>query len=292
MNLPDLPWYTIATYVLPFVAITALALAIKGLAAVRWSDGVLKSVRTNLALSLINAAIAPVAFWLTGYLQAGYDAIGLWSVSRETWDGLPFVAALLAFILVYDFCDYWAHRLLHTGGFWPIHAVHHSDTDMNWTTTYRIHILEIVVMRAFYVAFGSWLGLSGEVIAAALLLTTLWNAFVHADLDIHFGPLTRVISTPRFHRWHHADTPEAYNTNFGNVFSFWDVLFGTYHVPGPYRGALGYEGTPGHDLSRLLALPVIGWVDAARARSDQDGDTGFDVLPSCLAEANYGRGQA
>lgn len=259
MTFSDLPWHTIATYVLPFFVFTALALAIRGIRAVQWSDGVLKSVRANLALSLINAVMAPAAFFLTGYVQAGYDAMGLWAVSPEAWAGVPFLAALLAYIVIYDFCDYWVHRLLHTGGFWPIHAVHHADTDMNWTTTYRIHVLEIVMMRVFYIAFASWLGLPAEVIATAILVTTLWNAFVHVDLDIHFGPFTKVLTSPRFHRWHHADTPEAYNTNFGNMFAFWDVLFGTYHVSGRYTGALGFEGTPGHDLPKLLVWPVLEW---------------------------------
>jgi len=172
---------------------------------------------------------------------------------------VPFLAALLAYIIVYDFCDYWVHRVLHTRGFWPIHAVHHADTDMNWTTTYRIHVLEIVMMRVFYIAFASWLGLPAEVIATAILVTTLWNAFVHVDLDIHFGPLTKVLTSPRFHRWHHADTPDAYDTNFGNMFAFWDVMFGTYRVPGRYTGALGFEGTPGHDLPKLLFWPVLEW---------------------------------
>jgi sterol desaturase/sphingolipid hydroxylase (fatty acid hydroxylase superfamily) len=67
----------------------------------------------------------------------------------------------------------------------------------------------------------------------------LHTLLVHADVDWSFGPLGRVLASPRFHRRHHArDLPAA---NYGGVFAFYDVLFGTFEMPAadPGPGAFG-----------------------------------------------------
>jgi len=250
-------------YLYMFVLFTGLAFAVRGMAAIRWSDGVLQSVRTNLALGLAHHLIYPYpVFVIVGAGQAVLRGTVVPHVSVHAWDHVPFVLAALAYALAHDFLDYWTHRLLHLRGFWDIHAVHHSDTDMNWTTTYRVHLIEPLMMQASYLLIAIFTGLPPLGAAAGFVVFTLYNAFVHLDLDIHFGPFTRVLATPRFHRWHHADTPDAYNTNFANIFAFWDVLFGTYRVPGAYKGPLGFEGTPGHNLPKLLVWPFLQWSKA------------------------------
>ena len=58
--------------------------------------------------------------------------------------------------------------------------------------------------------------------------------FSHCAADIKGGVLNYVFMTPEVHRWHHAvDVPvgHKYSCNYGVEFSFWDVLFGTYHLP-------------------------------------------------------------
>ena len=49
----------------------------------------------------------------------------------------------------------------------------------------------------------------------------------------------------------------VYGKNLANIFSFWDVLFGTYYVPGPCKEPLGFEGSPNHNLPKLFFWPLI-----------------------------------
>lgn len=251
-------------YLIPFVIFTLIGLMIAGRDAVRWSSDLLASVRSNIFLSVFNPLLAPLLVIGVLLTRQGYDALGLPQTPLGFWDQVPLWLTILAWVIAIDFIDYWVHRLLHMRGFWDVHAVHHSDETMNWTTSARMHILEVVVMQVGYILLASWLNIPAEGIGAIAALRLLHNNWVHTKYDIHLGPLVKVISTPRFHHWHHANDKAAYDTNFANTFAFWDVMFGTYRVPGPYKGAFGFEGTPGNDLLKLLLWPYLQWAKAAR----------------------------
>jgi sterol desaturase/sphingolipid hydroxylase (fatty acid hydroxylase superfamily) len=56
----------------------------------------------------------------------------------------------------------------------------------------------------------------------------------HWGTDVRCGVLNYVFVTPEVHRWHHsAQVPEGhkYSCNYGVEFIFWDILFGTFHLP-------------------------------------------------------------
>jgi sterol desaturase/sphingolipid hydroxylase (fatty acid hydroxylase superfamily) len=49
----------------------------------------------------------------------------------------------------------------------------------------------------------------------------------HSRIKWRFGPLSRILVTPRFHSFHHSADPRHYNKNFGALLSIWDHIFGT-----------------------------------------------------------------
>jgi sterol desaturase/sphingolipid hydroxylase (fatty acid hydroxylase superfamily) len=49
----------------------------------------------------------------------------------------------------------------------------------------------------------------------------------HSDIEWTYGPVGRVIVSPRFHARHHSAAPEDINVNFGSLLIIWDHLFGT-----------------------------------------------------------------
>lgn len=135
------------------------------------------------------------------------------------------------FVLLSDFLFYWSHRVFHTNFFWPLHAIHHGPQDVDWTTAYRFHPLNL--------ALGPWLvtsifilfGVSPVNIFVVAPLEVLMAFFVHSNLNITLGPLRYFISTPVFHRWHHTCILIGRSSNYGAIFSFWDVVFGTFYFP-------------------------------------------------------------
>lgn len=219
----------------------------------------LKSIIVSLAFALANMAFAPVAYFGSDMVVDFYRSIGVAGIDRSFWEPVPLWLLIPLGMFIYDFAGYWAHRFLHLPLFWPIHAIHHSDPDVNGFTTYRVHIFEPVFVMLLYTALLSWLGLPKEAMGLGAILIQLHNAYVHFNVDWGHGPLRKVIASPRFHRWHHADTPEFYGKNIANIFPVWDVLFGTYIDPGKCREPMGARGVPENDFVALLAYPLTEW---------------------------------
>ena len=63
-------------------------------------------------------------------------------------------------------------------------------------------------------------------------VTGLW---AHLDVRWRLRPLHRVVLTPDFHHWHHANERDAINTNYAGLLPIWDLLFGTYYMPDDRR---------------------------------------------------------
>jgi sterol desaturase/sphingolipid hydroxylase (fatty acid hydroxylase superfamily) len=156
--------------------------------------------------------------------------------------------------------------------YWPVHAVHHADRHMNFTTLFRIHFLEGVAMKLAAILFLSWLYVPAEAYAIAAVLNMLVGQYIHLDIPISHGRIgDKIIASPQVHRWHHADDPEAFGKNLANFFSFLDVMFGTYHNPHPYKGRLGITPDPGQGLPANLMLPFTEWkriIDKSRSDSE------------------------
>jgi sterol desaturase/sphingolipid hydroxylase (fatty acid hydroxylase superfamily) len=228
-----------------------------------WLRRAVASVAATVAIFHVNLVLAPGVWLLSEQLKALYSLLGIPSVPGAVWAGLPVWALSLVAILAHDFANYWNHRAKHMKWLWPVHAIHHSDPDVNALTTYRIHALETLVMWGSYTIMLTWLGLPAGAIGIGALILLLHNAYVHVDIDWDHGPLRMLIASPRFHRWHHADVPEAYGKNLANVFPFFDWLFGTYRVPGPCNAPLGATGIPRNDPVRLALWPLLEWARLA-----------------------------
>jgi sterol desaturase/sphingolipid hydroxylase (fatty acid hydroxylase superfamily) len=231
-----------------------------------WSRRAIKGAFASVTIFHINLLFVPVVWVGSEYVKHGYEALGVPGIAVEAWAGWPlWVLAPLA-VIAYDFADYWTHRVLHIRVLWPIHAIHHSDPDVNGLTAYRIHFLEGLAMWVCYALLLTWIGLPPEAIGLAALFRALHNIYVHIDVDWDHGPFHFVLASPRFHRWHHADHAEAYDRNLANVLPVWDVLFGTYRNLGKLDVPLGANGVPQHDIVRLTLWPFLEWAKLAKPR--------------------------
>ena len=153
---------------------------------------------------------------------------------------LPLGVQGLLVLLITDFTNYWLHRL-HHGAFWPTHAVHHSSRDLDWLSSVRVHPLNTLAQRLPTVMLLLILGFDLASLGGAAGFLALYGVLLHARVDWDFGPLRRVIASPRFHRWHHSSEVDC---NYAGLFPVWDLLFGTFHLPdrGPTR--FGVRGEP------------------------------------------------
>jgi len=165
----------------------------------------------------------------------------------------PAWVQFLLHVAVIDFLYYWTHRAQHRFPvLWRLHELHHSDPSFNVTTTLRVHWLE-ELMKLVTVLLPAALLVDAPSGVPTLLVWTgaVWLFFIHANARIGFGPLDRVLVSPAVHRVHHSTEPAHHDRNFAAYFSFWDVLFGTYHAPP--RGRWPMVGTAGRPPGSALA---------------------------------------
>ena len=174
------------------------------------------------------------------FRQHAYHGFG--PLSRQ-----PAALQAIEIFLLGDLVSYWMHRLFHGRRLWSFHAIHHSSTEVDWLSSVRLHPVNEAVTRAIEVVPLFLAGFNPTVLAAYVPVLTLYALFLHANLNWSFGPLRYVVASPVFHRWHHSKEPDAIDKNFAGFFAFWDVLFGTFHVPrGKVPGDFGVvEPVPG-----------------------------------------------
>ena len=153
-------------------------------------------------------------------------------VSHARWIEVSWTAAwprwllLAATITLMDASNWLAHWADHRfTPLWRMHALHHSQEELNVLTSFRAHPLSHLLGFFFaaipvIVLMGNQ-GMAPELITAYVCLGTL----PHANLRWSFGPLGRIFVSPAYHRMHHSiDGPNGYN--LGVVLTVWDVLAG------------------------------------------------------------------
>lgn len=243
----------------PFALCSTLLVVARGRRALRLSDETLRSVTVTLSLLLVNGLLASWLVVRIDLTASPWALVGLPGVPPATaaalWARLPWPLTVVVVVLAIDVADYWTHRLMHNSPLWGVHAVHHTERRMTWLTSSRVHVFETSIMKLGYVALLGWIGLPLWALGLANAVAYLHNRYVHCDLGWNHGPLTRVIASPNWHRWHHSTDPAAHNRNYANIFSFLDVAFGTYHNPGPCRTPVGLDGHPDPGLVDQLLLP-------------------------------------
>ena len=179
------------------------------------SSGVLSTAGVVVGFVIAVASLA----WLPGLIL------------RPVVSMLPPLPMALLGVILFDVSSYWVHRFVHEVPFlWRFHSIHHSTRHLDWVSGFRGHPLDGVLVAApavFLIAAGFPLQVGG-VIAIVQLVTGL---FLHANVRWRLRRLQKVVITPEFHHWHHANEVGSINTNYSTFLPLWDVVFGTYSMP-------------------------------------------------------------
>lgn len=227
------------------------------------SPGLLFRWGNNLGLTIIGAAILRPFGRLTLVFGAwlGQAAGGGLLSSLE----LPWWAAVAITVLTVELAGYCFHRLMHRVPLlWRFHAMHHSDTGVDFTTTLRHHPVESLLNSLFAVPFIVLLAPSASAVLAAEVLRTVMIYTGHANIHVP-EKLDRVLRlflvTPDFHRLHHCAEQRYTNSNYSTVVPWFDYLFGTARrrpfaeLASMQLGLEYYRDRHSSRLDRLLLLP-------------------------------------
>jgi sterol desaturase/sphingolipid hydroxylase (fatty acid hydroxylase superfamily) len=185
---------------------------------------------------------------------------------------LPLWLELLLAVMFLDLvAQYGVHYCLHhVNWMWRLHMIHHADTHVAATTGTRHHIGDLAFR---FLASGLAIVLFGIPAVYYLiyrLITIFFSYFTHANIRLP-KPLDRMLSllvvTPDMHKFHHHYRVPWTDSNFGNVFSIWDRMFGTltYADTGDIRYGLDtMDGARDLDFMYQMKAPVDKSIGKAR----------------------------
>ena len=155
------------------------------------------------------------------------------SIGQAIWPSyLHPVIQVFLLLSIRDFFRYWYHRWMHENEFmWRWHAVHHSSERLYWFNGTRSHPLEGLVSSFLWAIPLAFIKAPVEIVFVTGLLGRTIGRFQHTNMDLILGPFDYIFSSPKNHRYHHSRKLEEGNSNYGGDVIFWDILFGTFHLP-------------------------------------------------------------
>jgi sterol desaturase/sphingolipid hydroxylase (fatty acid hydroxylase superfamily) len=183
-----------------------------------------------------------------------------------TWPIAHIGLSFLAGFLLLDLMHYHVHRCEHAVPlFWRFHALHHSDPDVDVTTSVRHHPIEYVFGSAVYWVAIILLDVPTVAVATHGLAVFGTAAFQHGNIRLPERVerwLQPVLVTTDMHRIHHSMAFKQANSNYGAVLSIWDRLFGTYTSISRAehdRIVFGIPDLPRQECLKISAMLLTPW---------------------------------
>lgn len=189
-----------------------------------------KHARTNLLFLLlvmiINAvfgiATVSIFVWLN---ESQFGLLHL--IEAPVW-----VELLLSIVVLDLIAQYFVHYLLHkVPAMWRLHIVHHSDKNVDATTGTRHHPIDFIIRECFALVAVVLMGMPIAFYFFYRILSILFTYWTHANLALPQKldkGLSYLIVTPNMHKFHHHYQLPWTDSNYGNMLSVWDRIFGTF----------------------------------------------------------------
>ena len=209
------------------------------------------SYLTNTFVFLLNN----VVFYLAG-IGAVYATIS--TLDRGTFFGdVPLWLQWILGILLLDLAIWFWHFMNHKIPLlWQFHQTHHSEKYLNATSALRFHLGELLLSAGYKIGILYITNIPLGIFVAYEAIITICAIYHHANIRMPEklrNILERIIITPRLHRIHHSDKRTQHDSNYGVLFSWWDILFKTRQKSRLEKIGLLYGGDK--NLMSFLLMP-------------------------------------
>ena len=211
---------------------------------------------------IINFSLAFLLLKSSDWVQVNNFGIINWIPNLPLW-----LYVILGVLLLDFFGAYLAHFVEHkVKPLWMIHLVHHTDHKVDTTTANRHHPLESMIRFAFTL-FGVFVvGAPIAIVMVYQSMSLIFTQFTHANIKMNKNvdkALSYVIISPDMHKIHHHNMLPYTDSNYGNIFSIWDRIFGTYLYLEREKIVYGVDTFPDEktnsSLVELLKQPFQGY---------------------------------
>ncbi len=193
-------------------------------------------------------------------VRALFGTLAIWFGARH--QGLlaqtSVAASVVIFFVVFEFVQYWFHRLSHEGHgalgrfLWKVHLAHHLPDRVYVVMHGVFHPINALITAFLLQSCMLLLGLSPQAAFAAMLLIDLQTMISHFNVDVRAGWLNYLFIGTELHRYHHSENVDEAK-NYGTVIPLWDLVFGTsLYQPARPPTRLGLDGSSAYPSSQKL----------------------------------------
>ncbi len=176
---------------------------------------------------IVNFILAFILIKTAAWTTENHFGILQWLPQMSIW-----LYTIIGLLLLDLIGAYLVHLIEHKVKFlWRFHLIHHTDTWIDTTTANRHHPGESVIRFAFTTLGVLIVGSPMWMVFLYQSLSVVASQFNHANislpnkLDVF---LSYFIVSPNMHKVHHHYVLPYTDSNYGNIFSVWDRLFGTF----------------------------------------------------------------
>ena len=178
---------------------------------------------------------------------------------------VPVWLKLIIGVAMLDMVSYWFHRIAHiTPVLWRFHRVHHSDTSLDASSTFRGHPIETLFWfgTSNIIAAGIF-GLDNITLGFYFLVATPFFFMEHSNLKFPTWldkTVGLIFTTPNIHKVHHEQDQYYTDSNYSDIFILWDRLFGTFKYKAPSEinfGLKEFEDDKKQTFWYLIKSPFI-----------------------------------
>ena len=206
----------------------------------------------TLTTIIINFTLAFLLLGTADWVQANNFGIINWlPIEIPLW-----LYVFLGVLFLDFFGAYLAHFTEHKiKPLWMVHLVHHSDHKVDTTTANRHHPLESIIRFAFTLFGVLIVGAPIAIVMIYQSLSLVFTQFTHANIKMSRS-LDRLLSyfivSPDMHKVHHHNLLPYTDSNYGNIFSIWDRLLGTYKYLDRDKIVYGVDTFPDEKINSSL----------------------------------------
>ena len=209
-----------------------------------------------------------INFLMAFILVGSSDWVVTNGVGIIQWIPMSGILGLIVGLLLMDFFGaflphYVEHRVK---WMWQFHVIHHTDQNVDTTTANRHHPGESIIRFLFTTGAVFIAGAPIWMVMLYQSCSLVLSQFNHANISMPGwldNALVLVFCTPNMHRVHHHYRQPYSDSNYGNIFSMWDRLFGSYRKVDNKKLVYGVDTYMDHnettDVVNLLKVPFAGY---------------------------------
>lgn len=226
-----------------------------------------QNILFQIVLTILNIIFVSIQVYCIEWLNR--NEIGLLYLVE-----LPFWSKLFLSVVLYDLTTYWIHRASHKIPIlWRLHRVHHSDTTMDSSTTFRFHPLELILIyQTGNILTAGIFGTDVTSMALYYFIIYIFFFLEHSNLNYPkwlnstFG---LIFVMPDHHRVHHHQEQFYTDSNFADIFIIWDRIFGTFKLIQVEEIKYGLKEFEPEEKQTFLYLMKSPFIDIKRIETDE-----------------------